>query len=359
MSEKNGTKTYYLDIAATKVVCIVMVITVHCIMFYASNPFALMRYEKTSVVAEAMERFIDISAVPGFLFCSGFLFAKGVYEKKRTWFGTLKERFLRLVVPYLAFGSLWLVPLYTIFNVPSYGRPEGAGWLEGYKYMLLGQFADHLWYLEILFEMTIFFMLLWPLCRKKMLPLLGGITLAAIIGGHFLLANVYNYKLIYLPDYVMCFFVGICCYHLRDEIGRMKLWLMFVILGILTAGIIVYMIFMPSFFVFQWIAIMFGGFVVFFVCRILDRFGLLERMCKGQVWEFLDKNSFIIYLFNLPIPKVLFIWFSPYFGDHIHLCMIMIVICTWTMLIGIVCVYNLIKGAVMKLIRGGRKSREV
>ena len=134
-------------ISDTKAVCLLGVILFHCMLFYADNPFFPERADFISKPVVVICSILDSTVVEGFVFCSGFLYVNSAFGKSKTVFQDIYSKVRRLIVPYLLMGTFWLVPLYTFFDITTFGRTKGMGYLEGYKYMLLGVFSDHLWFL--------------------------------------------------------------------------------------------------------------------------------------------------------------------------------------------------------------------
>ena len=56
--------------------------------------------------------------------------------------GLIRKKTVRLLIPYFVYGTLWLVPTYTFFDIPNFGRDKGASLLDGYIAMALGKFSD-------------------------------------------------------------------------------------------------------------------------------------------------------------------------------------------------------------------------
>ena len=153
-------------ISDLKTICLIGVVLGHCLLFYAGNPFFPETADFISSGAVLTGAFLDAALISSFVFCSGFLFANSISRKNRTVMQSLAERTKRLLIPYYIYGALWIVPLYTFFNIKCFGRPENAGYLEGYKYMLLGCFSDHLWFLWMLFWVSSAFILMKPLLTR-------------------------------------------------------------------------------------------------------------------------------------------------------------------------------------------------
>lgn len=88
-----------------------------------------------------------------YFFISGFLFYKTVC-KDVPYFKFIKGKVLRLLVPYLFFGLLWMLPIKILLNIPSYRDYDISDIL--YRYVI-GFDNGHLWFLYALF--TIFVIL--------------------------------------------------------------------------------------------------------------------------------------------------------------------------------------------------------
>lgn len=88
-----------------------------------------------------------------YFFISEFLFYKTVC-KDVPYFKFIKGKVLRLLVPYLFFGLLWMLPIKILLNIPSYRDYDISDIL--YRYVI-GFDNGHLWFLYALF--TIFVIL--------------------------------------------------------------------------------------------------------------------------------------------------------------------------------------------------------
>ena len=73
------------------------------------------------------------------------------------------------------------MPLYTLFDISCWGREYGDSWLESYKSMALGVFSDHLWFLLMLYWVSLVFILMIPLLRKDLIIVMGLITLGLAV----------------------------------------------------------------------------------------------------------------------------------------------------------------------------------
>ena len=337
-----------------KVVGINGVIFYHCVVFFSGNPYWLMKADTASPFIARLCTFFDISWVPLYALCSGFLFALVTDVKKRTMLAELGNRSRRLLVPYFLTGIFWLVPTYTIFDFPSFGRPEHAGLLEGYKAMFLGEFSDHLWFLLILFWTSLTFILLKPLCRKKFLvPLFFASTAVALVDVFFL-KNISYYKISQFHFMIWPFFCGIFCYFFREWFITLKPWILwiFIIAGMLVCAYFV--IFPYTVFWQEWIAKSVTAVMLYLFGVWLEKTDVMKKICKGKFWDFSRENNLYLYLFNLPVPHFFFMIFSPRVRNTFLLCLL-VVVCSFITIYLIVWGVSSARKFLLKKAKGGEK----
>lgn len=350
-------RTRYSYISFAKVIGITGVTLYHCIVFFLGSPFVPLQAGETSKIVIYINPIFDALFVPGFMLCSGFLFAKGAKSGKRSYGKTLWERLTRLLIPYYVVGTVWLVPMYTIFDIPCYGRPEHAGFLEGFKAMLLGQFSDHLWFLWGLFWATLLFCLLLPLCRnEKLHPILFVIITAVSVLEQLYITGIPYFKLFSAASYNWVFFVGMICYYYRFHFFNIKrpiLWgllaaTVMLLVALLYAPIgqnlpeaesIQYKLITLGLDVLGWLKYAAGGFTIFLIAVMMERYGVMEKFFQTKVWDYTFRHNMDLYLFNLPLPHLFFMLFY----QKLHLPMwptiILITVCTFPslyLLVGVV-----------------------
>ena len=363
------TKARYSYISFAKVIGILGVTLYHCILFFSGSPFVPLQADKSSAIVVILTPFFDTLFVPGFMFCSGFLFAKGATNVKRNFGQTILERAVRLLYPYYVIGLIWLVPMYTIFDVPCFGRPDHAGFLEGLKAMALGQFSDHLWFMWGLFWTTLLFCFLLPLCRKpKYHPVLFVIITVAAVLEHYFVNGIPYFKLFSAGSYNWVFFAGMICYYYRYRLfgqERKKVWLLFwldliLVLILVSPSILTSLSSMDwiskfpavkeglsaysgeyakisgDLFALDWMRYAAGGFFIFLVTILTERYGLMDRIFGTKIWDFTYKHNLLLYLFNLPLPHLYFRLFYEKIGLPVWPTILLITICTFPSLYALV-----------------------
>ena len=146
-----GNKSRFEYITDTKTAAVVLVVLLHCMLFFSTEDYYSERASYSSSTVEYLSNILNSSLVSSLVCCSGFLFAHSVLAKGKTAGALVKSRSSRLLLRYYLYGALWLVPLYTLFDISCWGRGYGASLLESYKSMALGVFSDHSWFLLMLY----------------------------------------------------------------------------------------------------------------------------------------------------------------------------------------------------------------
>ena len=130
-------------------------------LFYKNpSPFWPLNAGIASPSVITVTAFLGDCLVPSLVLCSGFLFLLSTRNHPRSRCEMLKNKVKRLIWPYFIYGALWLVPLYTFFDIPTFGRPLHTDFVSGFLAMYIGVFKDHLWFLLSLFWATLFFIIM-------------------------------------------------------------------------------------------------------------------------------------------------------------------------------------------------------
>ncbi|MEE5993527.1 MAG: acyltransferase [Oscillospiraceae bacterium] len=323
-------------ISNIKTISLVGVVLFHCMLFYADNPFFPESADFASPVVEFLCNIFDASLIASFVFCSGFLYAYSISYKKRTLTESIIERAKRLIIPYYLYGAFWVVPLYTFFNINTFGRPEGAGYLTGYKFMLLGCFADHLWFLWMLFWVSLIFILMKPLLQKKYLPAVFLMTVILSLIDQIFLADVSYFKISQIAPYLLCFFFGIVFYFFLDKIEQLPVWAMFLLSGLMLIGCLFYGKAAEIHFALGWLCKISSAFMTFFLFLALERIGVSKNFEKRKLWQYTAKHSMQIYLLNCPFMYLYFRLLYPIIGQNVFLCVLInFVLCMLSLYIAV------------------------
>lgn len=326
-------KYNYIDFVKT--IAMFLVIVAHCTLFFSDNEFWFIKAEQESIVLSWISKFVVLSVVPIFTFASGFLLQLSLQKNKVSIVDLIRKKAVHLFIPYFIYGILWLVPTYTFFDIPSFGRDKGASLIDGYKAMALGQFSDVAWFLLMLFWVTVIWILLKELLRKE--NLIYGAMVSAVLYFviHFYLGQIDYYKISQIDIYIIVFFVGAAFFYVSDIVyNTAPKWLLIV-------GSLVGMI--PCVFLAQ---LSTERYILECILKIvipvlfltfsmgIYRTNVIGKLEKTAVYNWLRKNSLYIYLLQAPGVYIVFGIIYPLIGSNALLCFL--VLFTLTTLIDVI-----------------------
>ena len=285
-----------------------------------------------------------LSVVPIFTFASGFLLQLSLQKNKGSIVDLIRKKAVHLCIPYFIYGILWLVPTYTFFDIPSFGRDKGASLIDGYKAMALGQFSDVAWFLLMLFWVTLIWILLKELLKKE--NLIYGAMVSAVLYFvvHFYLGQIDYYKISQIDIYIIVFFVGAAFFYVSDIVyNTVPEWLLIV-------GSLVGMI--PCVFLAQ---LSTERYILECILKIvipvlfltfsmgLCRTNVIVKLEETAVYNWLRKNSLYIYLLQAPEVYIVFGIIYPIIGSNALLCFLLLFILTTLIDVILTSIYVFIK----------------
>jgi len=304
----------FRHISLLRSLCLLGVIGVHCMLFFAT-PFLFWKLYAPTPVAwvDAVAGLAGQTLVPSFIFASGFTFAKTLAAGDRTRTQILSGRARRLLLPWLAMALFWLAPLYTLFDIPAHMRPAGSSLAATYQAALLGVFVDHLWFLLALFWTTLFWWLVHPWLRGK--SLVWGALLAL---GAALLAQRYG---AWLPWYclgqtanpIICFFVGMAAFQRRQRLDALLRRRPLLVGAALAAAILLLTPHAPGQPALSWLVSVLCCLAAYLAC-LLSAEPYHARLRAWRAYAWLEDNGYRMYLFHMPIPLLGFMWLHPRLG---------------------------------------------
>ncbi len=308
-------------ITDAKTAAVILVVLLHSMLFFATEDYYSERASYSSGIVEYLCNILNSTLVSSLVCCSGFLFAHSVLTKGKTAGALVKSRTTRLLLRYYLYGAIWLVPLYTLFDISCWGREYGASLLESYKSMALGVFSDHLWFLLMLYWVSLVFILMIPLLRKDHIVIVGLISLglAVIIE---LFCTFEYFKISQISTYLPCFFIGVCFYRFRDKIEGIPTKVLWVLTGFFFVTTLFYQRFADVHFSLYWLFKACGAVFMVFLFMAFDRIPALTKARDVSVISFARKNSLTLYLLNCPFIYIFFRLFEPIVGENIIICIL-------------------------------------
>lgn len=319
-------KFNYIDLAKT--IAMFLVILCHSLLFFSDNPYWLINADYKNDTAAFLYNMFSCTVIPMFVFCSGFLFQISMKKRELVTVTAIVGRAKRLLLPYLLYGILWLVPTYTLFDIPSYGRPKGSSLLYGYKSMLLGQFSDVAWFLMMLFWVSVIWIILRKLLKKERVIIGAAAAVVLYITAHTLLSEISYYKLSQVDIYIVIFFAGASFFWITDKINKLSMPILMTIslIGVIVCAILTqYM--MSNYWIYCILAIILPV-VILILSMGLCKLKLYARIENTRTYEWLLKHNMDIYLMQAPGMYLGFMILYPLIGQYCFLCIAAIYIFT-------------------------------
>lgn len=340
-------KYNYIDFLKT--MAMFMVIVAHCALFFSGNEFWLIKADQESILLRWISKFVVLSVIPIFTFAAGFLLQLSLQKNKGSIVSLIRKKAVRLLIPYFIYGTLWLVPTYTFFDIPSFGRDKGASLIDGYKAMALGKFSDVAWYLLMMFWVTLIWILLNGLLKKRNIIYGAMVSVVLYFAAHFFLGQIDYYKISQIDIYIIVFFVGAAFFYISDFVyHNVSKWILIVgsLVGIMVCVFLAQLsteIYMIECMLKIVIPVLFSTFSMG-LCRTK----VVEKLEETAVYNWLRKNSLYIYLLQAPGVYIIFGIIYPVIGSNTVLCFLVLFILT-TLLDGILTlIYEFIKEKIIR-----------
>lgn len=271
---------------------IFLVVLGHSIILYSSN----WNLYQTSISVPFLDRLkwiIDVLQMPLFFSLSGYLFVF-THQKKYGFLQLVKNKVLRLLVPYLGIAVLWLLPIRFSVGFPSYQDISVTTFLEK---LLTSEDVGHLWFLPALFLMFVLSELILSIAEKiPGIKKVSAIFLCVAALGLYLegyrigfgyppLLGAFNYLIWFSLGYLLNTYSRIL--KRTYDIPLIK-W------GLLLLNVALYAYCCVVGSVRVLISLLLRG-----LC-IINAYGAMPQRTCGIV-EKVDRNSFGIYLFHSPL----------------------------------------------------------
>lgn len=284
------------QIGNVRALAIFLVVLGHSIILYSSG-WDLYETSRNVPFLNWLKYFIDIPQMPLFFSLSGYLFVFS-HGKKRGFVQLLKNKTLRLLVPYLGIGVCFLLPVRFAVGYPSY---QGMGIGVFFTKLLTASDVGHLWFLPALFCVFLLSEIILTLAEKipgaRKYPeiFLCVVSAALYLEGYRIgfgyppLLSAFNYLLWFSLGY----FLNV--HHIVRKIYRIPgvKWALLA----LNAGLLAYCLFADS------VRVLFS-LGIKALC-ILNVYGAMpEKSCT--LIEKIDHNSFGVYLFHSPLIYITF-----------------------------------------------------
>lgn len=319
----------YIDLM--KMIGMFLVIAAHCTLFFSGNQFWLIRAEQENAVLRWLSGFFVAASVPIFVFSAGFLMPISLLKLNSniSILNLIEKKAVRLLVPYYIYGALWLVPTYTLFDIPSYGRAESASLLNGYIEMALGRFSDVAWFLMMLFWVTLIWLLLYRLLMRDRLIYGAAAAFVLYLAAHFLLNQADLFKLSQIDVYIIVFYLGAAFFYMSDKINE-HASPGFLVFGSLAgiAGCLCLIQLSNRYYLSELVVKTVSPVLFMTLSMGLCKTDIIRYLESTAIYKWLRNNSFYLYLLQMPGVYIIFRLIHPLLGSNSVLCCIMLFILT-------------------------------
>ena len=347
MDKENNYKN--IVVSETKTIAILLVIFYHCMLFYGgkSTSFWPLSAGITSPEVIVLTELLYNFSVPSLILCSGFLFLLSTRNHPRSRWEMFKTKVKRLIWPYFIYGALWLVPLYTFFDIPAFGRPFHTDFVSGFISMCMGVFTDHLWFLWALFWATLFFILIRNLLDGKKLIVAGALTVIAAGCIELFLSDIPYYCIAESGPFFIVFFVGILLYYFNEKIEKWdsKIYCIISLVLFAVLGLTYYLNIDNT--IVSYIQNISGALLFYFIFMAFSRTSYSDKLNQSRFYNFCESRSMNIYLLNCPFMQIYFLLLYPLIGTNVFLTILCLLILSYTSVFIAVWIQNKLKIALV------------
>lgn len=284
------------QIGNIRALAIFLVVLGHSIILYSSG-WNLYETSRSAPFLAELKRLIDIPQMPLFFSLSGYLFVF-THEKKRGFWNLLKNKALRLLVPYFGIGVCFLLPIRLAVGFPGY---RGIGLVSFFQKLLTANDVGHLWFLPSLFFVFVLSELCLTILEKTKIGNYSAVVLFVIS----VVLYLEGYRLGFGYPPLLCAFNYLIWFSLGYLLNTYQMlvrkifcilevkWMLLAVNVILLA----YCLFADS----VRVLISFGARALF----ILNAYGAMPKK-SCSILEKIDRNSFGVYLFHSPLIYITF-----------------------------------------------------
>ena len=283
------------EIIKMRVIATLLVVLGHSMIIYDPS-WNIFLTDNSSEFFYYLKQFINILQMPIFMSISGYLFyfsiKKGKYKDVKA---IIKDKFSRLIIPFVFISLFWIVPIRIFVDYKPFVE---SGYLKSILLVLSGKNSGHIWFLPTLF---VIFVIMYKFinCSKN------NIKINTII---FILCHLASYKMpnIFFVNlisrYLIFFYGGYIFAEKEIKPSFNNIFIINTLFFIILSGISVF--FDLGFYVEISINI-FAAFSGMYAIYYLS-----TKVKMNDKILFLDKNSFVIYLFHSPIIYIMYRYFA-------------------------------------------------
>ena len=275
-----------------RALAILIVVLGHSIILYSSD-WSLYTSSRTSLFFDYLKKVINVIQMPLFFSISGFLLYYSLKHKKEFW-NFFKDKFKRLIIPFIIFTIFWMVPIRLLINYPGYINKSMYEILI--KNSILGIDNGHLWFLPVLFIIFIIMYFIGKLLiekNKKWLYMFFFVILLfiSILAPNITINTYINQAMCYL----FWFYIGFIINYNNFINYKVNKYILIVLLAISLI-----------------LSIYINQVVIKYLLTIIIILSLYLIISgkRSKLIDIISNNSFGIYLFHSPMIYITFTFLS-------------------------------------------------
>ena len=297
-----------------KGITIFLVVFAHVTRMY--TPKGAINIISSSAILEAVTEFIYMFHMPAFVMVSGavYYFVKRERGKYNDQWGYIKNKIVRLLIPFFFFGLFYVLPILL------YTQVEDNVLAYLVKDILLMDPQTHLWYSVMIFNVMVVFHFL----ESRIFQAKAGTVWAV-----FIALNLFSYLIpnafqaMNTLSYLLYFYVGYWFQQNKERVLPVikSKWILMVAIPVICYYLLFHTVVQDTLLLrkaIQIVPTISGSGLIYLVSHAVS-----ETTLADKVWfENLANDSYGIYLFHPMIIYVLFFWASnvehnPYVGTSV------------------------------------------
>lgn len=307
MNDELNKKYNLNNISLVGVIAMILVLLGHAGCVYAGKWDYDLVYNNSETIKYITE-YIYSFHMPLFIFISGYLYfynkvVLGKYKVRRDF---IKNKFHRLLIPYIITGVFFMIPVQMIFRVYKDNHSFLYKVING---ILLTKQPAHLWFLLALFNIFLIFYCIEDNFKNRNI-ILNFLLLALINIISYKMPSIYGirsslqYLIYFYMGYIFCQYIDYIKYYAKNKKYLFVLHLLlfniqYFLLNTMNINTIYFKVLVGV--VGQMISIMGISYIFMYIYKLSGTDVMVNKITRSKTYNIINKNKFYIYLVHQPI----------------------------------------------------------